>query len=198
MISNIAKEQATTNYMAQMNKVAALTEKAIAAMNKVNALVADCVAQGMPASSNLANTTLRDNLIAARTELANEQKYIVAQAKEIAFSLPVSVNSPYYSTGGEVPPAVPSFAATKASATVGTNTFTAVTAGLAGNSIALVFNGTDTVSAVTTAWNTANGSNQVSFTGLGTNVIAASTVTLSGAATPSSPPTAYTAPAVIT
>ena len=69
-----------------------------------------------------------------------------------------------------------------------TITFTAVTAGSAGNSIALVFDGVDDINDVVGAWNTANPSNTVSFTGqLGTFVPTAGTATLSGGANISGP-----------
>src|SRR5271165_1028163 len=58
--------------------------------------------------------------------------------------------------------------------------FTANTLGTIGNSISLVFNGIATVAAVTTAWNIANPSNTVSFSGLGSVVPASQTVNLSG------------------
>lgn len=62
-------------------------------------------------------------------------------------------------------------------------TFTALTIGSIGNSISLTFNGTtDTVSSVTSAWNTANPDNQVSFTGLGSVIPAANTWTCVGGA----------------
>jgi len=67
-----------------------------------------------------------------------------------------------------------------ATATVGVNTFTAVNVGAGGNAIALVFDGTDDVTTVVTAWNTANPTNQVGFTGAGGTVLTAQTVTLSG------------------
>jgi len=70
----------------------------------------------------------------------------------------------------------------QATATVGPNTFTAVNFGTSGNSIALIFNGTDTVTAVTAAWNAANPGNQVTFTGSGATVPTAQTITLTGGA----------------
>lgn len=69
-----------------------------------------------------------------------------------------------------------------ASATVGPNVFTADNPGEAGNSISLVFDGILDVSAVVTAWNTANPGNTVSFTGAGATVPSAQTTTLSGGA----------------
>lgn len=69
-------------------------------------------------------------------------------------------------------------AATKLFQTV---TFTADTAGTAGNSISLVFNGTDDLATVVGAWNTANPTNTVSFTGQpGTFVPTAGTANLAG------------------
>lgn len=56
--------------------------------------------------------------------------------------------------------------------------FTANTAGSVGNSIALVFNGTDDVATVVSAWNLANPANTVAFTGLGTVVPTAGTAQL--------------------
>jgi hypothetical protein len=70
----------------------------------------------------------------------------------------------------------------QANATVGPNVFTAVNYGPGGNSIALVFNGTDDVTTVVAAWNSANPSNQVSFTGSGATVPTAQTVTLANGA----------------
>lgn len=57
-------------------------------------------------------------------------------------------------------------------------TFTAVTGGTAGDAIALVFDGSTTVSTVVTAWNLANESNQVGYSGLGTVVPTAGTAQL--------------------
>lgn len=60
-------------------------------------------------------------------------------------------------------------------------TYTAVTPGSLGNSIALVFDGVKTITQVVNAWNTANASNQVGFTGgPGSTVPSSGTVTLSG------------------
>lgn len=61
-------------------------------------------------------------------------------------------------------------------------TYTAVTAGPAGNAIALVFNGTQSVSLVVAAWNTAHPSNQVNYSPLpsGSNVPTAGTAQLTG------------------
>lgn len=59
-------------------------------------------------------------------------------------------------------------------------TFTATKIGPIGNSISLVFNGLSTVSTVVTAWNTANPFNTVGYSGLGTVVPAAQTLSLSG------------------
>lgn len=58
-------------------------------------------------------------------------------------------------------------------------TFQAVTAGPGGNSIALVFDGLQTVDTVVDAWNLANPSNQVSYSGVaGTLSLAAGTAQL--------------------
>jgi len=60
-------------------------------------------------------------------------------------------------------------------------TFQSTEHGTPGNSITLVFNGTDDVDTVVAAWNTANPSNTVVLTsGNGTDVISAQTQTLSG------------------
>jgi hypothetical protein len=59
-------------------------------------------------------------------------------------------------------------------------TFTADNVGIIGNSIALVFNGTDDVSDVVGAWNIAHPTNEVGFSGLGTVVPIAGTATLTG------------------
>lgn len=59
-------------------------------------------------------------------------------------------------------------------------TFTADVAGSAGNSIALVFDGIDTLDTVVTAWNGANVGNEVSHDGTGTAVLTVVTTTLSG------------------
>lgn len=67
-----------------------------------------------------------------------------------------------------------------ASVVYGGITFTANFAGTAGNSIALVFDGIDTVATVVGAWNAANPSNTVAYTGLGTVVPAAGTAQLAG------------------
>ena len=70
----------------------------------------------------------------------------------------------------------------QANATVGPNVFTAVNFGTGGNSIALVFDGIDDVTTVVAAWNAANPSNQVSFSGSGATVPTAQTVSLSNGA----------------
>jgi hypothetical protein len=70
----------------------------------------------------------------------------------------------------------------QASVTVGPNVFTAVSYGTSGNLISLVFNGTDDVTTVVDAWNTANPANQVSFTGSGATVPSAQTVNPVGGA----------------
>lgn len=57
-------------------------------------------------------------------------------------------------------------------------TFTAVTAGIIGNSITLTFDALLTVDDVVNAWNTANPSNTVSHDGTGTEVPDAGTATL--------------------
>jgi hypothetical protein len=58
--------------------------------------------------------------------------------------------------------------------------FTAANVGSIGDSISLVFNGTSTVATVADAWNMANPTNQVYYTGLGTVVPTAQTVNLTG------------------
>lgn len=57
-------------------------------------------------------------------------------------------------------------------------TFTADTIGIIGNSISLVFNGTDDIDTVIAAWNGANSGNTVSHDGTGTEVLPAGTVNL--------------------
>ena len=54
--------------------------------------------------------------------------------------------------------------------------------GTIGNTITLIFNGIDTVSAVVSAWNLANPLNKVCFTGSGATVLVPQTVTLAGGA----------------
>lgn len=74
-------------------------------------------------------------------------------------------------------------AAIAASATEQGVTFTAVSDGAAGNSISLVFDGVDDIDTVVNAWNAANPTNMVGFAGgLGTDVLTAVTVNLSGGA----------------
>lgn len=70
--------------------------------------------------------------------------------------------------------------AVKAKALLQGVTFEAVTAGKVGNQIQLVFNGTDTIATVISAWNTANPSNQVSSNALtpSSTVLTAATVKL--------------------
>jgi len=70
--------------------------------------------------------------------------------------------------------------AVAASATLGDNVFTAMEAGLIGNSIALIFDGILSVQAVADAHNLAMPDNMVSFTGDGATIPLAATVTLSG------------------
>lgn len=69
---------------------------------------------------------------------------------------------------------------TAAFASIGPVTITAVMLGFVGNSISLVFNGTSDIAVVTTAWNSANPSNQVTYTGPGTYVPSSQTLNLSG------------------
>jgi hypothetical protein len=70
----------------------------------------------------------------------------------------------------------------QATITVGPNVFTAVNYGTSGNLISLVFNGTDDVTTVVAAWNAANPTNQVTFTGSGATVPSAQTANLIGGA----------------
>ena len=70
--------------------------------------------------------------------------------------------------------------ATAASATSGGVTFTADASGELGNAISLVFNGSDDVDTVVSTWNLGNPGNTVSHDGVGTEVISASTLPLSG------------------
>ena len=63
-------------------------------------------------------------------------------------------------------------------------TFTADFTGQLGNSITLLFSGLNTVATVVTAWNVANPSNTVSYTGLGSYVPPAGLVTLQGGHSP--------------
>jgi hypothetical protein len=75
-------------------------------------------------------------------------------------------------------PAVPAVAA---SVVYGAVTFTAVTAGLDGNGIDLVFDGIKDIDTVVNAWNAANPTNTVGFAGgLGTDVPLAGTASLAG------------------
>lgn len=61
------------------------------------------------------------------------------------------------------------------------SSYQAVNHGAIGNTITLVFNGTDDIDTVVAAWNAANPSNQVALiSGLGTEVLSANTYTLSG------------------
>jgi hypothetical protein len=62
----------------------------------------------------------------------------------------------------------------------GTITFTAVTMGIIGNSISLTFNGFQQVGTVVSAWNAANPTNQVTYTGSSTAIPDSATVSLSG------------------
>jgi hypothetical protein len=70
--------------------------------------------------------------------------------------------------------------AVAASATSEGVAFTADASGELGNSISLVFNGSDDVDTVVTAWNLANAGNTVSHDGAGTEVPSAGSVDLSG------------------
>jgi len=67
-----------------------------------------------------------------------------------------------------------------ASVTYNTYTFTAVTGGVIGNAIALVFDGVADIDTVVNAWNTANPTNTVSHDAVGTEVPVAGTATLTG------------------
>jgi len=176
----------TQEFVSHMESVAHSIQLAISDANKYIAIIANAVAVGMPAGSNL-TATLRDNLILSRADLLAQRLYCVAEAQSIAFTLAPSGNSPMSS---------PAYR-TKATATSGPIVFTAVNTGPGGNSIALVFDGVDDVIMVEDAWNTANPTNMVSYTGPGDTVIAASTITLSGGADNTQPPAAFTAPSVI-
>ena len=68
----------------------------------------------------------------------------------------------------------------KATFTLGGNVFTAVDFGTIGNTIVLVFDGIKTVATVTAAWNLANPTNQVTFTGSGATVPTIQTIELVG------------------
>lgn len=59
-------------------------------------------------------------------------------------------------------------------------TFTADNLGTDGNSISLVFNGTDDINTVVGAWNSANPSNTASHDGAGTDILSSATINLSG------------------
>ncbi len=61
-------------------------------------------------------------------------------------------------------------------------TFTAITAGVDGNSIELIFNGTDDIDTVIGVWNTANPTNTVEHDGTGSTVLTVITITLTGGA----------------
>jgi len=65
-----------------------------------------------------------------------------------------------------------------------TVTFTADNTGTAGNSVSLVFNGSDDIDAVVAAWNGANPGNTVSHDGTGTTVLTATTLNLTGGKDP--------------
>lgn len=62
--------------------------------------------------------------------------------------------------------------------------FTADNEGVAGDSISLVFNGTDTLDAVVGNWNTINPNNTVNHGGVGSSVLTADTVNLTGGKDP--------------
>ena len=158
-------------------------------------------AQGLAlTATNISSATLKTNFIGARDDINNQQSFLQKTANELAFSLPHSPSSAYYVSpvGGQIvmPPAAPT-TVSKASATAQGVTFTAVKAGLAGNSISLVFDGTDTVNDVCTAWNSANASNTVEYTGLGTVVLTVVTVALAGAVDTVVAPPSFSIPAVI-
>ena len=63
---------------------------------------------------------------------------------------------------------------------VQTVNFTADTPGDNGNSILLIFNGTDDIDTVVLAWNTANPTNTVSHDGVGTTILTANSAQLTG------------------
>ena len=158
-------------------------------------------AQGLAlTATNISSATLKTNFIGARDDINNQQSFLQKTANELAFSLPHSPSSAYYVSpvGGQIvaPPSAPT-TVSKASATAQGVTFTAVKAGLAGNSISLVFDGTDTVNDVCTAWNSANASNTVEYTGLGTVVLTVVTVALAGAVDTVVAPPSFSIPAVI-
>jgi len=77
------------------------------------------------------------------------------------------------------PDAVEPYNATASVAHGGVN-FSAVTAGDAGNDIALSFDGSDDIDTVVAAWNDANAGNTASHDGTGTDVLAAAEIQLSG------------------
>jgi len=82
----------------------------------------------------------------------------------------------------------PEAGAVKASAVLGPNTFTAVNAGVIGNSIALNFDGLLSVQQVVDSYNTAYPDNGVSFIGDPATIPVAGTVQLSGGLDAEEPP----------
>ena len=82
--------------------------------------------------------------------------------------------------------AIPAFSA---SATVGSATINANTAGIIGN-VSLTADGTRSIATLIAAWNTANPSNQLTVEGDGTQIPIAGTIILTGGADPI--PAAYT------
>jgi len=82
----------------------------------------------------------------------------------------------------------PDAGAIKASAVLGVNTFTAVNAGVIGNSIALNFDGLLSAQQVVDSYNIAYPDNQVSLLGDGTTIPVAGTVQLSGGLDAEEPP----------
>jgi len=70
--------------------------------------------------------------------------------------------------------------ATRASGKKDNITITAVNSGMIGNAVYLNFNGTDTIDAIITAWNSANQNNNVSYSGLGSVIPTVGTLQLSG------------------
>jgi hypothetical protein len=90
----------------------------------------------------------------------------------------LEVSSDGNSNGYQITQGVATFAET----TYNTVVFRAVTAGLDGNSISLIFNGSDDVDTVIGVWNAAHPTNTVAYVGThGADVLGAGTATLSGA-----------------
>lgn len=181
----IAKIAATPALQYVFNNWIALYEAAITFWQSVMTLQANAIAA--QTEENMPDTVYIAQQAAALSTLTTWLTTNLVSDSGLAPIIAIATSRPpqIASRIAYIPNRIDTINNAKASIMVGTNTvtFNAVMPGLIGNSIALVFNGTATVTTVVNAWNLANPSNQVSFVGTGSLVPTGQTVNLSGANT---------------